>query len=108
MSQIVYKITVEEELYPEVLGYHPDAEECENIVKDMIEEGYISPTYNDIYTVHATWYEVGEGESDTGEAILSDEEILELFKNDTFEEELDKRGIEYMIIESSYDSYYCE
>ena len=108
MSQRIFKITVEEELYPEVLNYHPDAEECENIIKDMLEEGYISSTYNDIYTVHTAWYDVGEGESDTGEAILSDEEILDLFTKDIFEEELDEREIEYVLIESSYESYYCE
>ena len=108
MSQTIYKIEVENVFFPESMGYHPDNEECESIIREMIEDGYITPSESNRYGVNITWYDVGEGESDTGETVLTDKEIIRLFTNDTFDEELDKRGIEYMIIQNFYENIYCE
>ena len=106
MSQVIWKIVIEDNIYPEMLSNCPDSESLENMTKELIGDDIIPVASDGCYNIDFTWYDIGEGESDPTEIILNESECLELFENDKFEDELDKRGILYDIIEEYTEGYY--
>lgn len=95
MSQRVCFVKINDIFFPEVLGAMPDEEEATGLVMGMIEEREICEN-EDSYDVVTSWYEIGEGESDT-DCFFTDEELLAMCDDgdyDEFEANILKKGYE--------------
>lgn len=92
MSQRAVFVEVDGEQYEEIFHSVPDEEDCLSICLDMgIENGE--------HEIEYEWYEIGEGESDTGE-FLVEEELLRMKREDRFEEYMKIQGYGMELVQS--------
>ena len=92
MSQRAVFVEVDGEQYEEIFHSVPDEEDCLSICLDMgIENGE--------HEIEYEWYEIGEGESDTGEFFV-EEELLRMKREDRFEEYMKIQGYEMELVQS--------
>ncbi len=87
MSQRAVFLEVDGAIHPEVMHAMPDIDDCVAAARDLECE----PCEGDTCVVNATWYEIGEGESDT-DNFFPEETLVEWRKNGKVEEEAGKRG----------------
>lgn len=102
MSQRAVFVEVNGNLLPEVLHGMPDYDDCVSAARDMVEPDDLEP--GDTCAVHAVWYEIGEGESDT-DTFFPEETLLKWQEEGVLADEVEKkRG--YSLEEVQNDTTY--
>lgn len=94
MSQTIRIVEINDLFSGEILTYFPGEDEARGMVEDALSDGWLPE--DDDYYITTTWYEIGEGESDTDE-YFSEDELVNWYNKGGISE------IEKNVMEKGYD-----